>query len=406
MHLSQRVESLAPSSTLAVTAKAKALQTQGVDVIGFGAGEPDFDTPPNIKDAAKRAIDAGYTHYMPIAGDPPAREAVVAKLRIENGLTDLRAENVLITAGGKHAFFLLTHTLFDPGGHLDMLLPTPAWVSYKPIARMAGARVVEIATTVEDDFKISPERLAAVLTSRSRLLVINSPSNPCGTTYTPDELQALAAIVNEHNRRGGQLIVAGDDIYEKLVYGDCRFESITHLIDPPFAVTLNALSKAYAMTGWRVGYVAGSRPLIDAMIKLQGQMTTCIPAFCYPAIVEALANGAASVAKMRSVYEQRAELIHRLVQRLPDVRCPRPTGAFYVFPDVSATLGRRTPGGRVLRDCITFSEALLEEAHVAVVPGDEFGPPGENHVRLSFACSTAQIEEGLARIERFLRSLS
>lgn len=405
MHLSARVSRLKPSSTLAAAAAAGEMARRGIDIISFGAGEPDFTTPAHIRDAAKDALDAGHTHYSPIAGEPAAREAVARKLQRDNQLGHVTAENVLISAGGKHSFFLLVHALFDPDGELEMILPTPAWVSYRPIAEMAGARIVEVPTRVEGDFKMTPERLRAALSPRTRLLLINSPSNPCGTMYSPEELRALAAVVAEHNAAGGRVIVASDDIYEKIVYADTPFTTIGRFLDPKCSITLNGLSKAYAMTGWRIGYAAGPLELIRAMTRLQGQMITCIAAFCFPAIVEALDRGDADVAEMREHYRRRAALMHERISAMPGVRCPRPTGAFYLFPDVSAWFGRTTAGGASIRSSLDLATALLSEAHVAVVPGDEFGGCGPNHIRLSFACSTERIQEGMDRIARFIDGL-
>lgn len=405
MHLSARVSRLKPSSTLAAAAAAGEMARRGIDIISFGAGEPDFTTPAHIRDAAKDALDAGHTHYCPIAGEPAAREAVARKLQRDNQLGHVTAENVLISAGGKHSFFLLVHALFDPDGDLEMILPTPAWVSYRPIAEMAGARIVEVPTRVEGDFKMTPERLRAALTPRTRLLLINSPSNPCGTMYSPEELRALAAVVAEHNAAGGRVIVASDDIYEKIVYADTPFATIGRFLDPAHSITLNGLSKAYAMTGWRIGYAAGPLELIRAMTRLQGQMITCIAAFCYPAIVEALDRGDADVAEMREHYRRRAALMHDRISVLPGVRCPRPTGAFYLFPDVSAWFGRTTAGGASIRSSLDLATALLSEAHVAVVPGEEFGGCGPNHIRLSFACSVERIQEGMDRVDRFVNRL-
>lgn len=405
MHLSARVNRLKASSTLAVTALANEMAQRGIDVIGFGAGEPDFTTPAHIRERAKQALDCGLTHYAPVPGDPAARAAIARKLVRDNHLDHLTAEHVLISAGGKHSFYLLTHSLFDPAGDLEMILPTPAWVSYRPIAEMAGAKVVEVPTRVEADFKMTPAQLKAALTSRTRLLILNSPSNPCGTMYSPDELKALAAVITEHNAAGGQTIVASDDIYEKLIYTDTPFTTIGQFLDPRCSVTLNGLSKAYAMTGWRLGYAAGPLELIRAMTKLQGQMITCVASFCFPAVIEAMDHGEPDVAAMREQFRKRATLMHQYVQAWPDVRCPTPTGAFYVFPDISAWFGRTTSAGTSLRSSLDVATALLNEARVAVVPGDEFGGCGASHIRLSFACSTEQIEKGMERIGEFVRSM-
>lgn len=409
MQVSERVNALRSSSTLEVTARINALKAQGLDVIGFGAGEPDFDTPDHIKQAAVNALLAGKTRYTAVAGELSAREAVARKLRKENGI-DCAAEHVVITVGGKHALYLALQCLLDPpeAGKpaQQVILPTPAWVSYEPMIQLAGAEAVQVPGAVENDFKITPEQLEQAITPQTAAIIINSPSNPCGTMYTPEDLRALAAVLEQHP----SITIISDEIYEKLIYGEAShlspgsIESIAYRV-----ITVNGLSKAYAMTGWRIGYACapgGGGVMAKAMAKLQGQMTSNITSFCYAAIEEALSNGEASVQRMREAFAARATLIYERVSAMPDVRCPKPTGAFYVFPDISAYFGRTSPGGAVIDSAVSFATALLNEANVAVVPGEDFGTCARNHVRLSFACSEQQIEQGCSRIEKWLRGFS
>lgn len=417
LQISRRVASLKPSVTVGFTNRAKKMRAEGVDVLGFAAGEPDFDTPQAIKDAAKAALDAGQTKYCPTLGDPATRAAIAEKLDTENGISGVTGEHVAIGAGGKHVLYTAMQCLLDPpepgGDAWEVLLPVPAWVSYRPIAELAGGVVTELPTGVEDDFKISPEQLARAITPRSRLLVLNSPSNPCGTMYTPDELRALAAVVAEKSASvAPDLVVLTDEIYEKIVYGGIEHFSIGRV--PEIAertLTINGMSKAYAMTGWRIGYGAmpgafGAR-LIKGMGTLQGQMTTNITSFNYPAIRCALSDAgvAEEVERMRRAFAKRASIVKERLDAIGGVVCPTPTGAFYVFPDVSGLFGTTTPAGRRLERAQDLSEALLEEAHVAFVPGEDFGGCGANHVRISFACAESQIEAGMDRFAAFVGKL-
>jgi len=405
LHLSHRVQNLKPSATLAVSALVRRLRAEGRDVIGFGVGEPDFDTPDNIQQAAIDALRAGATRYMPVAGEPKARETIAEKLREENGIA-CSPDDIVITVGAKHALYLALQCLLDSGDDREVIVPTPAWVSYRPMVELAGGNVVEVPGALDNDYKITPAQLEAAITPRTAVLMINSPSNPCGTMYGPDELRALADVLEPH----GRITVLTDEIYEKIIYGEARhfsLGSIGAIADR--VVTINGLSKAYAMTGWRIGYAcapaSGDVSLAKAMAKLQGQMTSNITSFCYAAIVEALTNSAASVEQMRCAFADRARLMYERVKALPGVRCPRPTGAFYVFPDISAHVGKQTPAGRAIDSSSAFAEALVEEAGVGVVPGAAFGDAGEGHVRLSFACSTEQIEEGCRRLDEWLGTL-
>lgn len=399
--LSARVRALAPSGTLAVTQRVRELRAAGHDVIGFGAGEPDFGTPPEIVESAISALRAGSTRYQPVPGTPEARAAIAAKLRRENGI-DCGPEHVVITVGAKSALAFALQALVDPGD--EVVIPTPAWVSYRPMVELAGGVVVEVPGGVEDDFKVAPEALNAAIGPRTRVVILNSPSNPCGTTYRPEEIKALAEVVAAHD----QVTLLSDEIYERLVYPEMEpgIEPASPGALPGIAdrvVTVNGLSKAYAMTGWRLGYLAATGPGVAAAVaRLQGQVTSHAASFTYPAIVEALEHGDAAVEAMRRVFAARARRLHDQLGAMPGLRCPRPTGAFYCFPDVGAYFGRRSPEGRTIDSAQAFAEALLDEALVAVVPGEEFGAAGARHVRLSFACSDQEIDEGCRRIAGWL----
>jgi aspartate aminotransferase len=402
IRLSRRVLSLESSSTLAVTARVRELKAAGKAVIGFGAGEPDFDTPLPIRQAAIDALLAGQTHYMPVPGDPAARQVIAEKLQRENGI-NCTGEDIVITVGGKHAIYLTLQALVNEGD--QVIVPTPAWVSYVPMVKLCGGEPIQVPGPVEGDFKITPRQLEAAITPQTRAMLLNSPSNPCGTMYRPEEIRALIDVLAAHD----QIVLISDEIYEKLIYGGIDHlspGSIDAIADR--VVTVNGLSKAYAMTGWRIGYACApgnGGGLAKAIAKLQGQMTSHITSFTYAAIVDALTNRAEDVEAMRRTFARRAELMYGLVSAMPGLVCPKPTGAFYVFPDVSAHLGKRTPGGRTIDSCVSFASALLEEALVALVPGDGFGECGKAHVRLSFACSDEDIEEGCRRMHEWIGKL-
>ncbi len=407
--LAQRVAQLKPSVTVAFGNRAKALKRSGVDVLSFSLGEPDFDTPDRIKDAAIAALRAGQTKYMPTLGDPETRQCIADKLTQENNIQGLTGNHVAIAAGGKHVLYVACHCLLEPGD--EVVFPVPAWVSYRPIAELAGGKVVEIPTDATTNFKASPEQFTKAITAKTKLVIINSPSNPCGTMYSPDELVAIAdAIAERAQAVAPNLVIITDEIYEKIVYGEDEHLSLGSL--PSVAartLTVNGLSKAFSMTGWRVGYAAmpgdeGAK-FIKAMGTLQGQMTTNITSFVYPAIRTALTECADDVERMRQAFASRAEIITQELNALPSLVCPKPTGAFYAFPEVSAHFGKTSPKGTLIGSSLDLCNALLEEAHVAFVPGEDFGGCGEDCVRISFACSEDQIRAGMARFGEFLDSL-
>ncbi|MBL9150378.1 MAG: pyridoxal phosphate-dependent aminotransferase [Phycisphaerae bacterium] len=408
MLIAERVQKLSESATLAVGAKANALKASGKDVIAFGMGEPDFVTPEPIRRAAMAGLEKGLTHYAPTPGDKASREAIAAKLRTENGIA-CKPEHISVTAGAKHALYMTLQCLLDDKKGQEVILPTPAWVSYRPLIELAGGTCIEVPSTIESGFKITAEQLAAAITPRTVGVIINSPSNPCGVAYRPAEIEAFAAVLAKHPR----VTVIADEIYEKLLYPEVE-PGLAHRSLGSFAelaertITINGMSKAFAMTGWRVGYVCApgdNGRFAKELIKLQGQMTNGIATFIMPAIVEALTNGASDVERMRKVFASRAVLMHQRLSAIPRFRCVKPNSAFYSFPDVGQCLGLTTPGGRKIDTAQHFSEALLDEALVAVVPGEDFGACARTNVRLSFACSDENIVRGIDRIADWVARL-
>ncbi len=411
--LSKRAQSQKPPATLAMSAKTRALVQQGIDVISFGLGEPDFDTPEPIRKAAIEALNSGQTHYMPTLGDAATRQTIAEKLARENRITGLTGDHVAISTGAKHSLWLIYQALLDESSTCnEVLLPVPTWVSYRPMIELCGGAVTELGTSVESSFKITPEQLRKAIAPRSRLFMLNTPSNPCGTMYSPDELRALARVIAEAAASiAPQLVIVVDEIYEKICYGGIEHFSIGSV--PEVAqrtITVNGMSKAFAMTGWRVGYCAApgdfGKGLIKAIDALQGQQTSCITSFVYPAIRAALTQGGPYSAQFCAAFAKRAQLAYQHIDRIRGMRCAKPTGAFYLFPEISSYFGRKTPQGKTIGSALDFAEALLTEGHVAVVPGEEFGGCGKNHIRFSFACSEEKINKGMERVAKFVASLS
>jgi len=415
MQLSHRVRRLPPSATLAVAARARALAEQGVDVVSMSLGQPDFDTPQPIKDAAVTALEAGMTGYAPPPGDPETRAVIADKLQRENNLQAVEPDSIVVTPGAKHAIHLTLQALLDPPAagepQQEVVVPTPAWVSYRPMIELAGGRAVEVHTDAEHGYTLTPEQLRTHITPLTRVVILNSPCNPTGAMYTPEELRALAAVVEEAAQSvAPDLVVLSDEIYEKLTLTDVPHFSIGSVeAIAQRVVTINGLSKAYAMTGWRLGYLAGQGDfgveLARACARLQGQMNTCVTSFTLPAVRAALRDCAEHVEAMRQAFVRRAQLASGLLEAIPGLSHPRPAGAFYAFVDVSAHFGATAPNGCAITSPTDFAAALLEEQHVAVVPGEAFGGAGERCVRVSFALSDDQLREGLARLDRFVRSL-
>jgi aspartate aminotransferase len=397
MELSDRAKSIPPSITLAIGAKVKELKAQGKKIIAFGAGEPDFNTPEKISQAAIESLLAGNTHYMSSAGTPEAREAIANKLRTENNI-DCTQANISINAGAKMSINLALMSILDPGKNQEVVVPTPAWVSYKPMIELAGGKMIEVPTSVGTDFKCTPEELEAAITPNTKAIMLNTPSNPCGTMYTPDELRAIAKMLERHQG----IYIISDEIYDKLIYGDIEHFSLGSI--PEIArqvITINGLSKAYAMTGWRIGYACAPENVVKAMNTLQSQINTSITSFCYATIPVALEMNE-EVESMRKIFTKRSALMFELIQQWPNVECAEPTGAFYAFPKISHYFGKTSPAGTEITDAVNFTKALLDETMVAVVPGTDFGGCGPDHIRLSFACSKEQIEEGVTKIGTWL----
>lgn len=394
MKISKRALAVPPSATMAVTSRAKQLKAEGVDVISFGAGEPDFDTPDFIKSAAIEALQAGKTKYTPAAGIVELRTAIAEKLQRENGLT-YTPDQVIVNIGAKHSVYESMQAVIDEGD--EVLLPTPYWVTYPEAAKLAQGTPKVVETSGANGYKITPDELKAAITDKTALLVLNSPNNPGGFSYSPDELTALAKVLE-----GTDVMVLSDEIYEKLIYGDAEFVSFASLSQDAYdrTLTVNGLSKAFAMTGWRLGYTAGPLDVIKAMGRLQSHMTQNPVSFTQPAAITALTDTSGAVEKMRVEFEKRAKYMAERLNGIEGISCPSPTGAFYCFPDVSAHYGRCI-GDVKIDDSMSFAQALLEQAMVAVVPGKPFGC--DNNVRLSFACSLEQIAKGLDRIEQWLK---
>ncbi|MBX9736478.1 MAG: pyridoxal phosphate-dependent aminotransferase [Phycisphaerales bacterium] len=416
MRLSNRVLALKPSSTVAVMNKAKALKASGVDVLNFGAGEPDFNTPEPAKRAAIAAINANNTKYIDTPGDLASRELLAKLLTERSGVPGVTKDHIIITAGVKMALYLTFQALFDEpaseGERREMLLPVPSWVSFAPMARLAGAKIVELVTTPEADFKVTPAQLKAAINPRTRAILFNSPSNPCSTMYTESELRALAAVIAEAGKTiAPDLCVVSDELYQNIVFGSVKHFSIGAC--PEIAertITINGPGKSFAMTGWRLGWASGSgdfgKQLIGAMTKLQGQSITCVPGFSLAAMRAALTECSAELETMRAAFAKRADLIFTLLGALPGVKVARPIGAFYVFPDISAHLGKTSPAGKKLTGAAEFAAALLDEKLMAVVPGEDFSSEiGHKHIRMSFACDEAQIREGAKRLGEFIAAL-
>lgn len=394
MKLSSRLDLIKPSATMMVTEKATALRAQGVDLIDFGAGEPDFDTPESIKNAAAEAMRAGQTKYTPVGGTDALKSAIVAKLKRDNGLVYEKRE-VLASNGGKHSLFVAFHVLFEAGD--EVIVPAPYWVSYADMLVLAGAKPVIVRTALEKGFKLSPEELAAAITPRTRAILINSPSNPTGVAYDAVELAALLDVAAARN-----LIVISDDVYEMMVYGDFRAGRVLH-IRPELrdrTLIINSVSKTYAMTGWRIGYTAGPAHVIKAMSTLQGQMTSNPSSIAQAAAAQALGGPQETVPLMMREFGRRRDFVVERLAAIPAIRCPTPQGAFYVFPNVGAYL--RQPNGPQTGD--ELAAYLIETAHVAVVGGTDFGYA--DHIRISYANSLQNLERGLDRIEAALKKLS
>ncbi|MCG9887141.1 MAG: pyridoxal phosphate-dependent aminotransferase [Cyanobacteria bacterium] len=387
MKLAARVGQVKPSLTLAITAKAKAMAADGLDVCSFSAGEPDFPTPAHAIAAAQRALDEGKTRYGPVAGEPALRSAIAAKLARDNGV-NWAAENVIVTNGGKHSLYGLMMAVIEGGD--EVIIPAPYWVSYPDMVTLAGGTPVIVETTAATGYKITPAQLEAAITPRTKLLVLNSPSNPTGKVYTPDEVRAIAQVVLRHD-----LWVVSDEIYEKILYDGAQHLSIAAVSPELQQRTLisNGFAKAYSMTGWRVGYLAGPVEIINAVAKIQGHATSNVCTFAQYGAIAALTEPQDCVETMRQAFAERRGVMLERIRAIAGLTCTEPEGAFYLFPEIEA-LGIGS---------MEFCERFLEEHQVAIIPGIAFG--SDRNVRLSYATGMDTILKGMDRLEKFVASL-
>lgn len=391
MKLAQRVQALTPSTTLAITAKAKELKAQGLDVIGLGAGEPDFNTPAHIIDAALKSMQAGHTKYTPSAGLPKLKEAIVAKLKQDQGL-DYKPSEIIVGSGAKHVLYTLFQAILDEGD--EVIVPTPYWVSYPEQIKLADGTPVYVEGKEENHYKITKEQLEAAITPKTKAVIINSPSNPTGMLYSKEELAALGEICLAHD-----ILIVSDEIYEKLVYGGATHTSIAEL-SPQLkeqTIIINGVSKSHSMTGWRIGYAAGNEAIVKAMTNLASHSTSNPTTNAQYATIAAYEGTQAPVEEMRAAFEERLNKIHAKLVEVPGVTCIKPQGAFYLFPNVKEAA--ELTGYANVDDFVT---ALLEEALVAVIPGSGFGAP--NNIRLSYATSLDLLEKAVERIASFIKS--
>ncbi|MEK6545970.1 MAG: pyridoxal phosphate-dependent aminotransferase [Nitrospinota bacterium] len=396
MKLAERVSRIKPSATLEIAAKAAAMKSEGIDIIGFGAGEPDFDTPENVKKAAIEALKKGYTKYTPVSGINGLKDAIIAKLQRENGLTYNRDE-IIVSCGAKHSLYNIAQAMFEEG--MEVIISSPYWVSYPELIHLAGATPVIVNTSEEEDFLLTSEKFERAITKRTKALILNYPSNPTGATYDLERLEEIARIAVKHD-----IYIISDEVYEKLIYTDLRHISIASLGEEikELTILVNGLSKTYSMTGWRLGYTAGQKTLITAMNNIQSQSTSNPTSFAQYGGIEALNGKQDDVFKMVEEFKKRRDYIVRRLNMMRGISCFNPSGAFYVFPKISYYYGKISKG-HTIKNSIDMTEYLLKEGHVAVVPGAAFG--ADNYLRLSFATSMKNIEGGLNRIEDALDRL-
>lgn len=394
---SSRLSRVKPSITMAVTAKAKRMRAEGIDIISFGAGEPDFDTPDHIKEAARQGLESGVAKYTHVQGLVGLREAISKEIEGAHGLS-FSLDDIIVSTGAKQGLYNIFQALLDDGD--EVIIPSPYWVSYPDMVKLAGGNPVIVPTTAEAGFTMTAADFDAAITDRTRAVVLNTPCNPTGAVNTKEQLEAIAEVAVRRD-----VLVISDDIYRSLVYGDASYTSIATL-SPEVAkrtIIVDGVSKAYAMTGWRIGWTAGPAALIKAMAKLQGQSTSGASHISQVAAIEALTGPQECVAEMRTAFDERRKRIVELLNAIPGVSCREPEGAFYAFPDVSSFIGAKTPEGSSIEDDVALATFLLDQGKVAVVPGLGFGTPG--FVRMSYACSMDDIERGVARMGEALALL-
>jgi aspartate aminotransferase len=390
-HLSERVNNLAISATLEMAAKARELKAAGKDIIGLSLGEPDFNTPDYIKDAAIQAVNDNYNSYSPVDGYVDLKEAVITKFKRDNNLT-YTLPQIVVSTGAKQSLYNVAQACLNKGD--EVILPCPYWVSYSDIVKLADGVPVEVSTSIDTDFKMTPEQLEAAITPKTKMLWYSSPCNPTGSIYSKEELRALADVLQKHP----QIVVVSDEIYEHINYGVTAHASMAEFPDMfDRTVTVNGVAKAFAMTGWRIGYIGAPAYIARACNKLQGQVTSGANCIAQRAVITALLEPVSRIQYMVDKFKERRKLILRLLQDIPGFKCNEPEGAFYVFPDVTAYFGK-TLNGVKINNSSDFSMYLLETANVATVAGDAFG--NNNCIRISYAASEAQITEALARIKK------
>lgn len=394
-HISERIQSLSASATLAMSQKSNELKAQGVDVINLSVGQPDFNTPEHVKDAAKKAIDDNFTFYTPVAGYMSLRQAIAEKMERENGLK-FAPEQIVVSGGAKQSLCNVILSTINPGD--EVVIPTPAWVSYVEMVKLAEGITVTVPTTVDDNFKVSPERLEAAITDKTRMVLLCSPSNPTGSVYSRDELRALAEVLARHP----QVLILSDEIYEHINFTG-TFASISEFEEVrDRTIIVNGVSKAYAMTGWRIGFIAAPLWVAKATTKLQGQYTSNPSSIAQKAAEAAYTGSQQCVEDMRVAFERRRNLICSLLAEIPGLKINHPEGAFYIFPEVSAYFGKKY-GDKTINDANDLAMYLLETGHVATVGGDAFCAPG--YIRLSYATSDDNIRKAVARIADALKML-
>jgi len=386
-HISQRAASLAPSLTLAISAKAKQLKAEGQDVIGFGAGEPDFDTPQHIKDAAIKALNEGFTKYTPASGIPALKDAIVEKFQRDNGLT-YKASQIVVSCGGKHSCYNIMMAICDQDD--EVIIPAPFWLSYPEMVKLAGGKPVILDTTDATQFKVTPEQLRAAINDRTRIFILNSPSNPTGTIYSPAEIKALGDVCVEKG-----VMILSDEIYEHLIYGNAKHQTVASFSSEHQAHTIisHGLAKAWSMTGWRLGFIAAPEPIANRINAIQSHSTSNPTSFAQKGGVEALRGSQHHLEEWLPEFDRRRNYAYERLTSMPGVTCVKAQGAFYLFPNISGTGMQSTE----------FCDQLLERSQVAAVPGIAFG--SDDYIRISYATSMANIQKGMDRMDAFVRSL-
>ncbi len=389
--ISQRAASIKPSPTLAVSAKAGQLRAEGRDIISLAAGEPDFDTPEHIKEAAIQALNEGFTKYTAVGGTTGLVQAIIQKFKRENDL-EYSADQILVSCGCKHSLYNLMQALLNTGD--EVIIPAPYWVSYPDMAKLAGAETVIIKTNAEGNLKITPEQLQAAITNKTRLFILNSPSNPTGVCYTPDELASLGKVLANHP----DIIIATDDIYEHILWGQESFQNIVNVCPELYdrTVVLNGVSKAYSMTGWRIGYAGGPASLIQAMKKIQSQSTSNPTSISQVAAQAALEGDQSYITRSSSIFKERHDFVYAQLNKIEGIECHASEGTFYSFPNFQGVIDRMEN----INNDVELAEYLLEQGEIAMVPGSAFGAPG--YMRLSFATSMENLQKGMERLEKAL----